>query len=109
MRRILTMSLMAIGLTGGIAAADGYRDRDRDRATVNVNVRAGEPHRGEVVHTATTTTAPRCAWSVTNIVAAWSGSVATGSGAMASGSGYRVTTCAANSATTCLGAGRPAH
>jgi hypothetical protein len=44
------MSLMAIGLTGGIAAADGYRDRDRDRATVNVNVRAGEPHRGEVVH-----------------------------------------------------------
>ena len=50
MRRILTMSLMAIGLTGGIAAADGYHDRDRDRASVNVNVRAGTPHRGEVVH-----------------------------------------------------------
>jgi hypothetical protein len=54
MRRILTMSLMAIGLTGGLAAADGYRDRDRDhdrdRASVNVNIRAGGPHRGEVVH-----------------------------------------------------------
>jgi hypothetical protein len=52
MRRIITMSLMAIGLTGGIAAADGYHDRDRDRdhTTVRVNVRAGTPHRAEVVH-----------------------------------------------------------
>ena len=48
MRRIITMTLMAIGLTGGIAAADGYHDRDRDRATVNVRI--GGPHRGEVIH-----------------------------------------------------------
>lgn len=53
MRRIITMSLMAIGLTGGLAAADGYHgrghDRDRDRASISVNVRAGTPHRA-VVH-----------------------------------------------------------
>lgn len=50
MRRILTMSLMAIGLTGGIAAADHDRDdyRDRDRATVNVRDHGW--HRGEVIH-----------------------------------------------------------
>lgn len=52
MRRIITMSLMALGLTGGIAAADGYRDRDRDRDHDRVTVRVNEygPHRGEVVH-----------------------------------------------------------
>lgn len=49
MRRIITMSLMAIGLTGGLAAADGYHDRDRDRASINVHVNAGTPHRA-VVH-----------------------------------------------------------
>jgi hypothetical protein len=44
MRRIITMSLMAIGLTGGIAAADN-RDRDRDHVTVNVRAGGnGEAH-----------------------------------------------------------------
>ena len=46
MRRIITMSLMAIGLTGGIAAADGDHGRDRDRDHVTVQVREGG-NRGE--------------------------------------------------------------
>ena len=50
MRRIITMTLMAIGLTGGIAAADGYRDRDRDRVTVRVNERGGEVHYRDYNH-----------------------------------------------------------
>jgi len=44
MRRIITMSLMAIGLTGGIAAADGYHDRDR------VTVRVNDDGQREVIH-----------------------------------------------------------
>jgi hypothetical protein len=51
MRRIITSTLLALGLTGGLASADNWHDNNRGNARVNVDVHARvTPRRVEVVH-----------------------------------------------------------